>query len=360
MFENLFTTYNAVEPPEGMQDIDFSNISTNTFEQIFHSNSLQPEVSSDTFNYPGVSNPFEDSLNIPEFNWDFETPSYEAPQISNSELKKLDIEDLLKQEGITSINGKNLRFGSKELRNTKKSTNHKVVDPDTGFASARDISIENGSDKDYDDFRKILLANPNVSQWMKLKGWGIINEITPTILSQTSGTGKHFHFGPDKWAKNTWQAWQDNPNSSITTSFRYYTANKNNNRTDDIIFAKKLNATYRKVLAEKGLDPDYSYILTAQDSNETGWGKKTHQSYNYGNITLPGGGYRKFSSMEDYCRYKVDFLQRDRYRFFSTFTPQSNIAVSMQTLANRGYAPGNYSYGNNVAGTYKTLLKYLS
>jgi hypothetical protein len=32
---------------------------------------------------------------------------------------------------------------------------------------------------------------------MSKKKWGIINELTPQVLSKTRGTGRHFHFGPD-------------------------------------------------------------------------------------------------------------------------------------------------------------------
>ena len=132
-----------------------------------------------------------------------------------------DIEDLLKQEGITSVNGKRIKFGTKALRPANasfgaKNSNHKKKDPLTGFANARDISIINGNLKDYAAFRRILLSNPRVVAWMRARNWGIINEVTPAILSRTRGTGPHFHFGPDKWAYRTWNAWLKNPNVSIT------------------------------------------------------------------------------------------------------------------------------------------------
>mgnify|MGYP003553024585 CR=1 FL=1 len=39
------------------------------------------------------------------------------------------------------------------------------------------------------------------------------------VLSKTKGTGMHFHFGPDEWAKRTWNGWKENPDVAITQSF---------------------------------------------------------------------------------------------------------------------------------------------
>lgn len=135
-------------------------------------------------------------------------------------LIRIDIEDLLRSEGITSVNGKKIKFGNKGLRSQNasygaKNSYHKKRDPHTGNAMARDISIPGGSDSDYAEFRKMLLSNERVRSWMAAKGWGIINEITSAALKRTRGTGKHFHFGPDKWAIRTWKGWVNNPTIDI-------------------------------------------------------------------------------------------------------------------------------------------------
>lgn len=150
--------------------------------------------------------------------------SYSTPEVSSSEassLIKIDIEDLLRSEGITSINGKKIKFGKKELRSSNakfgvKNSWHKKRDPHTGNASARDISIIGGNMKDYADFKKVLLNNPRIRKYMAAKGWGIINEVTSAALKRTNGTGPHFHFGPDKWAQRTWKTWLNNPDIDVT------------------------------------------------------------------------------------------------------------------------------------------------
>lgn len=151
----------------------------------------------------------------------------QTSQKYNESLRKIDIEDLLKQEGITSVNGKKIKFGNKNLRPANapygaKNSYHKKRDPDTGNAMARDISIigSRGKDviKDYTELRRMLLSNKRVVDWMKAKGWGIINEVTPEILKQTRGTGPHLHAGQDTKAVRTWAAWIRDPNIPITKS----------------------------------------------------------------------------------------------------------------------------------------------
>ena len=366
MFEDFFTTYSMVEPPKIYKDnpdlairkIEESDITEYPIETIDNS-------TIDIQDYPGIYSPFEQSF---EDIYSFEDFSISNQYKPNNDLLKLDIEDLLKQEGITEINGKPIKFGNKALRTSGNPNSwHRKKDSQTGNASARDISIVGGTSKDYSDFKNILLHNQNIQDWMQLKNWGIINEITPEILSQTKGTGNHFHFGPDIWARNTWKAWNDNPSAKVTTSFRYY---KSSNTSNNKEFVVRLNNAYRKALQNKGLDPNYASMLVAQDVNETTYGKDINGNYNYGNLTAKENEpwhrqtgkrkWRDFSSMEDYVNSKIEFLQRNRYRFFETFNANSNIAVAMQTLANRGYDPGNTNYGKSIQNTYNTVIKYLS
>ena len=134
-----------------------------------------------------------------------------------------DIQDLFEQQGLTHINGKRIKFGSREPRPQNstigvKNSRHKRRDPETGYAMARDMSIERGTIQDYVAFRKAILSNPVIVDWMNKKQWGIINELTPEIRSTTNGTGNHFHFAGDPKALRTWGAWQTNPDMDITIS----------------------------------------------------------------------------------------------------------------------------------------------
>lgn len=150
-----------------------------------------------------------------------ETTTALSAQVDKS-LLSLDIEDLLKQEGITSINGKKINFGRKTKRPSNarygaKNSYHKRIDPNTGYAAARDISISQGTNADYSTFKNILLNNKRVRTWMATHNWGIINEIIPQVMGRTKATGPHFHFGPDRWAKRIWSYWLSNPKTYVTT-----------------------------------------------------------------------------------------------------------------------------------------------
>lgn len=145
--------------------------------------------------------------------------------VDTSSLLSTDIEDIFRQAGLTTINGKKIKFGNKALRAQNasfgaKNSNHKKRDPHTGNAMARDISIIGGNLDDYTEFRRQIMSNDLISKYMDTKGWGIINEVTPQILARTRGTGLHFHFGPDTWARRTWNGWKNNPNAPITQAFR--------------------------------------------------------------------------------------------------------------------------------------------
>lgn len=153
------------------------------------------------------------------------SPTTKRPSVDNTRLVATDIEDIFRQAGLLTINGKQIKFGNKALRDQNasfgaKNSNHKKRDPHTGNAMARDISIVGGNLDDYTEFRKQIMANELISKYLDAKGWGIINEVTPQILARTRGTGMHFHFGPDSWARRTWSGWRSNPNVPITQAFK--------------------------------------------------------------------------------------------------------------------------------------------
>lgn len=133
-------------------------------------------------------------------------------------------------------------------------------------------------------------------------------------------------------------------------------------------FVKTMTGAYEQELTKRGMDPGYAKALVAQDALETNYGKSVIGDYNFGNITTNGNDWHKqtgsrkwkdFRSLEDYVSYKIDFLSNKRYQYFQTFSANSDVARSMQVLANRGYDPGNPKYGQVVAGVYKDILKYL-
>ena len=223
-FQKYFTQYSS-----NIKDIydwgedysEYIDLNSDSFYNKISNYLEEPQISEQEPYYTNLSNILRFSTTTNDsnpsalFNPNFIRPSASEKLYKN--LLYIDIEDLLKQEGITEVNGKNIKFGSKALRTTGKATSdHKNRNPYTGFANARDISIEGGSISDYEDLKEILLNNQTVVNWMQQNNWGIINEVTPEILAKTKGTGLHFHFGPDKWARRTWNTWLNNPNLHVT------------------------------------------------------------------------------------------------------------------------------------------------
>lgn len=204
-FQNYFQSGSSNIKDIYDSDIDHDNVFYNKYQSF-----LDTQEEPQSFNVENI-------LKLPNFTNSSHYNFVSFNVNSNKDLLSTDIETLLKQEGITSVNGKKIKFGNKNLRtNGNPNSHHRERDQYTGFANARDVSIINGEIADYEALKQILLNNQNVVNWMSAKGWGIINEITPEILSKTNGTGLHFHFGPDRWAVRTWKKWLEDPNLPVT------------------------------------------------------------------------------------------------------------------------------------------------
>lgn len=111
----------------------------------------------------------------------------------------LTLEELLKQENIpikitSSYRGSNGFRGGKTKQGTQ--SNHNKKDK-YGNPLAYDIVPTNGN---FEELLNKLYSNPRVVDWLRSKGYGILEEITPDIMKKTGATGKHLHIGPDSSA----------------------------------------------------------------------------------------------------------------------------------------------------------------
>lgn len=163
---------------------------------------------------------------------------------------------------------------------------------------------------------------------------------------------------------------------------------KFNNKGD---FIKALNAGYRRALSSKGLDPDYSYILTAQAALESGWGKHVAGKYNFGGIKITDKearehperahralttdwssdrgyfrhyqNFRNFSSIEDYCNYRIKLLSNKRYNAFNSVSAENPYNFVFHILS-KGYGsdyggPESRKYVSIVMKNYNDVLNTL-
>lgn len=372
MFSHLFNTYETVTPPPK---------SNKDFEEGFY---YEPETNieiTDLFNNPVLNIP---QVDIPQV----DAPSYQ-PFISNLNWKPTSdvvyneynihnrLVDNIINTGRQLIGGK-YKYGgtnpesgldcSAFLQYIFKQNGVDIPRDTSGiFKTGKEVSLTNakpgdiicskGSGKSGRHVQMISRIDPETNQIYVIEAKGEKYGIVEGPLTKKSSDIISVRRIINQNSKDPFLYNQDIK--------QYRTQRFNNN----IEFSNTLNRAYRKALQERGLDPNYSYMLTAQDANETGWGKDIKGNFNYGNITAGEGEawhnrtgnrkWRDFSSINDYVNAKIDFLSRNRYRFFETFNSNHNVASAMQILANRGYDPGNPNYGQRIQGTYNTLMKYL-
>lgn len=136
-------------------------------------------------------------------------------------------------------------------------------------------------------------------------------------------------------------------------------------------FVQTLNRSYQKVLRNRGLDPNYSYILVAQDATESGWGSHLAGNFNYGGITkktfkyINGkktatyDTYRNFNSIDDYCNYKINLLSNNNYNAFSTVQANSPREF-IRHINDSGYSTTpNSIYVSSIMDVYKIVRKLI-
>lgn len=140
-------------------------------------------------------------------------------------------------------------------------------------------------------------------------------------------------------------------------------------------FVDKMRAVYKDVLMKKGIDTKYADVLTAQSALESAWGKSQSGKFNFSGIKadkddIDKGLYtvcktteyengvekkiydkfRDFKSLEDFAEYKVNFVNRDRYRAFDG----DGINDYINRVVKGGYATVP-NYGEILADTVKNI-----
>lgn len=119
---------------------------------------------------------------------------------STEDLSSLSFEDLVKQENLpikitSGFRGKGDFRGGKTLQG--KRSNHNRLDSQ-GKPMAYDIVPINGN---FEELLNLMYSNPRIVSWFKQRGYGILEETTPSVMKRTGATGKHLHIGPDTSAR---------------------------------------------------------------------------------------------------------------------------------------------------------------
>ena len=209
------------------------------------------------------------------------------------------------------------------------------------------VDIVPGDGESFETIRTKMLNSPEIVQFFKNNGLGVIDETDTAVMRKTGATGKHYHIGPDTMAVNTWRDWS---NGTFTGS------------DSRLVWTRNLHAAYKKALKEKYnkaySDADYDRIatyMTQQAAMESLYGEKAN-GFNYGGHMV-NGSVIHYGSLKEHVDSQLKTLSK--WNFMES--------KSLQDFINRLYE-GPYVYATGtprdeyyqrVNGTTNRVHRYL-
>lgn len=372
-FENFFTTYDMVEPPAGYKDnpnLKIPDIEETNFTQYPMVTTIDnPTMVTDLEDFPGVISPFDIQVGEP----------FKRTEITRTGNKANDVVNLartfLDKPYVWGSMDPNKGFDCSGLINyvyqqigiQLPRTSHAMAKVGTEVqlsdVQPGDIIYTSSKGPSGGHVKMVSsVANGQISVIeAKGKKWGIVE----SILTNTSNIKSIRRVLDPEFATSV-------PEANTTSTGKF---------DDRKEFISALNNTYREVLTEHGLDPDYSYILTSSAAIESGWGTKVSGKFNYGGVQGRTGTikstidyvngqyirrnqtFRDFSSIKDYCNYVVNLLSNNRYNAFNTFSASRPFQFWRHVL-DAGYGGGDTagknSYMNSVSKIYSMIKRTLA
>lgn len=369
MFDDLFTTYSSLDPPpikrrtDDLTKLDLKEIDPNSYKRDMVATIDSPDINW-SLEQEEVYNPFS---------FQTDEPYFEPQQKNTNNGLAQNAVDLAR-----SYVGGNYVYGGKN--------------PNSGFDCSGLISYvykQSGVDIPATTFElfktgtEVSLSNAQVGDIICTPGSGrsgrhvkMISKIDPDGQIYTiEAKGRKYGIVESPLTKTdnivTIRRITGQPTQSPTTQDGTFSSRKD--------FVQTLNSTYRQVLREHGLDPDYSYILTSSAAMESGWGKKVSGTFNYGGVKGKTGSvkstidwvngqyirrnqtFRNFSSVKDYCNYVVNLLSNKRYNAFNSFSSSKPLALWRHVL-DAGYGGGDSagkdSYMRSISSIYDTVTSW--
>lgn len=370
MYENLFTTYDMVEPPKIYKDnpdLLIRDIEESNFTQYPMVTTIDnPTMVTDLEDYPGVISPFDIQVKQP-FKPDTTTTNSKATDVVNlarSFLNKPYVWGSTDPNKGFDCSGL-INYVYKQIGINLPRTSHAMgkfgTEVKLSEVQPGDIIYTSSKGPSGGHVKMVSsVANGQISVIeAKGKKWGIVE----SVLTNTSNIKSIRRvLSPETTPDTSLQA-----NATQTGKF-----------SDKNEFITALNNTYREVLSEHGLDPDYSYILTSSAAMESGWGTKVSGTFNYGGVKGKTGTvkstidwvngqyirrnqtFRDFKSIKDYCNYVVNLLGNSRYNAFNTYSASRPFQFWRHVL-DAGYGGGDTagknSYMNSVSKIYSLIKR---
>lgn len=212
------------------------------------------------------------------------------------------------------------------------------------------VDIVPTGDETFDTLKRKLLTNPKVVQFFYENGLGILDETDPQTMALTGATGKHFHIGPDRKARNTWLNW-----TNLYENFGLDTNEK---------WTKTMYSAYKKALKDKYgqqyTDKKYAQIakyMVQQSALESGWGQENKTPFNYGGHKKKGVTL-SYSSLDDFIQAhmktlsKWNIMKANSLREYVDSLYEGNFLYNAHQDAD--------SYYKSIAGTHVSADKFLN
>lgn len=372
MFDDLFTTYSSLDPPPierkrtNLVDLDLKEINPD----LYKSNMVA-------------------TIDSPDINWNIE-----QQEIPNPFSFRTDKPDFSPSEPLQSKN--NLAQSAVELARSFLGGNYVYggKNPSQGFDCSGLISYvykQNGIDIPATTFglfktgTEVSLNNAQIGDIICTPGSGrsgrhvkMISKIEDGKIYTIEAKGKKYGIveTPLERTDNIITIRRINNQSAQMNQSNITSNGTFSNRKD---FVQTLNNTFKQVLKEHNLDPNYSYILTSSAALESSWGKDVSGNFNYGGVKGKSGTvkstidyvngqyvrrnqtFRNFNSVKDYCNYVVNLLSNTRYNAFNSYASSNPLALWRHVL-DAGYGGGDKagkdSYMKSIGSIYNTVTSW--
>lgn len=372
MFDDLFTTYSSLDPPPierkrtNLTDLDLKEINPDLYKSNMVATIDSPDINW-SMEQQEILNPFSFQTDEPSF-----SPSKPSQSSNNFAQSAVEL--------ARSFLGGNYVWGGKNpsqgfdcsglISYVYKQSGVDIPATTFGlFKTGTEVSLDNvqigdiictpGSGRSGRHVKMISRIEDGKIYTIEAKGrkYGIVE--TPLERTDNIITIRRITNQPTQLAQNN------------TTSNGSFSSRKD--------FVQTLNSTYKQVLKEHGLDPNYSYILTSSAALESGWGKNVSGTFNYGGVKGKTGTvkstidyvngqyirrnqtFRNFSSVKDYCNYVVNLLSNTRYNAFDSYSSSNPLALWRHVL-DAGYGGGDKTgkdkYMNSISSIYNTVTQW--
>lgn len=389
MFSHLFNTYQTVvPPPKAKKDVN-QEITGDTNSTEF--NPFIPFGYSVKYQTPQVTKP-DNQQSVPETTVHFMNDSPNEPVGTIQEQTNDSLINEIINTGRQYVGGKYTYGGTSPSTGFDCSgflqyifKQHGVDIPrDTSgiFKSGKEVSLDNakpgdiicskGSGQSGKHVQMVSRIDPETNQIYVIEAKGSKYGITEGPLTKKSSDIITVRRVINFDTTNPMLTNQDIQKPSTVTKF--------DTQKD---FVQALVAGYKRALASHNLDPNYAYILTAQAAIESNWGKSQSGKFNFSGIkagkNTPGtykktrewsaskGYYRSvekfrdFSSIDDYCNYKVELMGNKRYNIYSQFAPTQAYDIIYSALKS-GYGSDyggqeSVKYAKSAEKIYNSILK---